>query len=222
MAIAAGITATSISLLFLHATSTSFEVARLQPLRVFRLVHAVMILILGALAGEYILATRLLVVRFLTAAALFLLLAGVMFYVQRCTFPASSHIEFPWIMPRNGWEEAFVWARQNTPRQALFALDAHYITYPGEDAQYFSAIAERSALPDYSKDGGLAAIAPQYAQDWAVAQAVQTGLNGETDTQRLLALQRLPVDWIMLLAAARTAFPCPFSNSSAKVCRIIP
>ena len=41
------------------------------------------------------------------------------------------------------------------------ALDAQYITKPGEDAQGFRAIAERSALPDYSKDGGVVTNKPE-------------------------------------------------------------
>ena len=78
---------------------------------------------------------------------------------------------------RNLWVQAFVWIRGNTPKDALFALDADYINAAGEDAQCFRAIAERSALPDYSKDGGEASIAPELADAWAIGQAAQQRLS---------------------------------------------
>jgi len=213
--IVAGATAIAVALLFARESSISYDLARLQPLRIFLPIYAVMILVLGAYAGEFLLTAR----RWQTAA-LFLCVGGGMFFVQQGTFPRSAHIEFPWNMPRNGWEQAFAWISENTPPDARIALDAQYINYPGEDAQYFSAIAERSALPDYSKDGGIAAIAPQLAREWDAAQKAQSGLNGETDAQRLAALQRFSIDWIVLPAASPTAFPCPFHNGAAKVCRI--
>ncbi len=213
--IAAGVTAIAIALLFARASSVSYTVARLQPLRIFLIIYVVMILLLGACAGEFFLA-----VRRWPFAILFLLLGGVMFFAQLRTYPGSAHIELPGAAPRNGWEQAFLWIRRNTPPDARFALDAYYIGYPGEDAQYFGAIARRSALPDYSKDGGIAAIAPALANQWAAASAAQTGLNHETDTQRLAALHPFSIGWIVLPAASKTAFPCPFSNSAAKVCRL--
>lgn len=215
--IAAGAPAIAISLLFIHESSTSYDVARLQPLRIFLLIYAILILVLGAYAGEFLLAAR----RW-QAALLFASLGGAMFFVQLRTFPSSAHVEFPWNAPRNGWEQAFVWISENTPLDARFALDAEYITYPGEDAQYFSAIAQRSALPDYSKDGGIAAIAPELADQWAAARIAQTGLNDETDAQRLVALRRFSIDWIVVPAASQTALPCPFRNVAAKVCRVSP
>ena len=84
-----------------------------------------------------------------------------MICAERTTFPASRHLELPGALvwkssgsKGNAWEQAFVWISRNTPKNAMFALDAEYITKPGEDAQGFRAIAERSVLPDYSKDGG--------------------------------------------------------------------
>jgi hypothetical protein len=145
-----------------------------------------------------------------------------MFFVQMDTFPRSAHIELPSDPPSNGWEQAFIWIRHNTPADARFALDADYINDPGEDAQYFSAIARRSALPDYSKDGGLAAIAPELAVEWDAAQKAQTGLDRETDAQRLAALRPFSINWIVLPAASQTALPCPYRNGAAQVCRIAP
>ena len=53
-------------------------------------------------------------------------------------------------------------------------LDSHYITSPGEDAQSFRAIAERSAMPDYSKDGGEASIMPGLTSAWMSGVVAQT------------------------------------------------
>lgn len=214
-AIEAGLTGVVISLLFVREDSPFYEVARLQPLRMFQVIYIITILALGSYACVHLLAIH----RWLPAA-MFLVIGAGMFYVQSRVFPDSSRIEWPWRAPRNGWEKAFLWARQNTPPEARFALDAGYITYPGEDAQYFSAISERIALPDYSKDGGLAALAPQFADDWVAAQAAQTGLNEETDAQRRSALRGFQVSWIILPATAQTRLACPFGDEAAKVCRL--
>lgn len=214
-AIEAGVTGVVISLLFVHEGSPFYEVARLQPLRIFQVIYIVTILALGSY-----LCVRLLAVHRWLPAAVFLVVGAGMFYVQSRVFPDSARIEWPWRTPRNGWEKTFLWARQNTPPEARFALDAGYITYPGEDAQYFSAISERSALPDYSKDGGLAALAPQFANDWVAGQVAQTGLNEETDTQRRSALRGFQISWIILPASAQTKLPCPFVDAAAKVCRL--
>jgi len=215
MAIAAGLTALAISLLFVHGTSLSYEVARMQPLRIYHTIYIVMILVAGAVAGERLLARH----RWRWAAS-FVVLGTLMFYVQRCTFPASGQVELPWSAPHNGWEQAFAWVRAQTPRNALFALDAHYITDRGEDAQYFRAIARRSALADFSKDGGLAAIDPRLADSWARAEAAQTGLDTESDAQRIATLRPFGVSWIVLPAATTTHFTCPYHNLAAKVCML--
>ena len=80
---------------------------------------------------------------------------------------------------RNQFEQAFVWISRNTPKDAVFALDAQYITEPGEDAQGFRAIAERSVLPDFSKDGGVVTNKPELAAAWLQGQVAQAGLNAE-------------------------------------------
>jgi hypothetical protein len=219
MAVAAGVTVLLISVLFARINAANYMVARLQPLRAFQLVYVVMILMLGASAGERWLQRR--PMRWIVALAL---LSGVMLFVDRQTYPSSAHIEWPHSLtsnaPRNQWEQAFVWIRQNTPKDALFALDADYIGKPGEDAQCFRAIAERSALPDYSKDGGEASITPLLAADWAVGQAAQMGLSTDTDAQRIARLGPLRVSWVVLNSDAITGFDCAFANTAVKVCRL--
>ncbi len=217
MAIAMGSTAWLVALLFAHATASTHLVARLQPLRAFHVVYFVLVLLLGARLGERVLQRS--AVRW---GAAMLLLGSTMLAAERAEFRHSNHIELPRVAPRNQWVQAFLWVRHNTPKDALFALDADYINAPGEDAQCFRAIAERSSLPDYSKDGGEASIAPQLALAWAAGEAAQQGLSAPstTDTQRLAALRPLGVDWLLLQATASTQLDCPFANSAVKVCRL--
>ena len=121
---------------------------------------------------------------------------------------------------KNSWVQAFEWIRANTPTDALFAMDADYIHAPGEDAQNFRAIAERGMLPDASKDGGEASIAPDLAKAWARGVAAQDGLNAASDAERLARLKPLGVTWVVLDGSARTGFECPYGNARVRVCRL--
>jgi hypothetical protein len=143
-----------------------------------------------------------------------------MVYAERQIFPNSVRMELPWNAPVNQWEQAFVWISRNTPKDALFALDANYISQPDEDAQGFRAIAERSMLPDYSKDGGVASIAPQLSSAWMQGQAVQTGLSTESDAERIAELKPLGVSWVLLRKTDSTRLRCEYGNDAVKVCRL--
>ena len=204
-----------VSLLFARVSAPTYLVARLQPLRIFQIVYILMILAVGAFLGE-----KLLQRKPLRWAVTFLLLAAIMVFAERQTFPRSAHLELPWQQPRNGWQRAFTWIATNTSVDALFALDAHYVTQPGEDAQTFRAMAERSALADYSKDGGEASITPSLTAAWAIGQTAQTGLNTASDATRISQLRPLRVDWIVLPLAAATNFSCDYSDDTVKVCRL--
>jgi hypothetical protein len=215
MAIAAGSMGMVVWLLFAREASQNYAVAMLQPLRIFLIVYIVLILFAGAELGNRVLKRR--TWRWLT---LFLVLGGLMLFVQFDSYPRSAHFELPWSKPTNDWERGFVWVKYNTPRDAVFALDAHYITFPGQDAQSFRAIAERSALPDYMKDGGVAAIEPDLTADWFYGESVQEGLDQEGDAQRLSKLHKAHVDWVVLTSKAATNLPCPYRNDTIKVCRV--
>lgn len=215
MGIAAGVCSITIAALFARIDSHSYVVARLQPLRIYQTIYIVMILAVGAFLAEQVLRRRL--GRWMAA---FLALGAIMFSVQLLTFPDSRHIEAPWTTPHNPWEQAFVWVRTHTPRNAVFALDANYITATGEDAQNFKAIAERSALPDYAKDGGIASIAPDLTDEWTSAVAAELNLNREDDADRLRHLRGTGADWIVLPHNSSTRFPCVYANAAVKVCRL--
>ena len=153
-------------------------------------------------------------------AALCLLASGALFAGQRLTYPESNHLEWPGRKPRNLWQESFLWIRDNTPGNAIFALDNDYIESAGEDVQGFRATAERSAVPDWFKDGGIASNFPEAATLWWRGSMATEQLNRAGDEQRLARLQPLGVTWIVLPAEASTDFPCPFTNARVRVCRL--
>jgi hypothetical protein len=215
-AVLLGSTAVLIALLFAHESYATHLVARLQPLRAFQIVYEIMILLLGAWLGTHLLKHHL------WRWALLVVLAGTpLFFAQRSTFPNSAHVEWPNAQPANPWQQAFLWIRTNTPTDALFALDAHYITQgKHEDAQCFRAIAQRSVLPDYSKDGGEASITPSLASAWEIGQEAQTNLEAESDATRKARLKPLGVTWAILETTSQTAWSCPYQNLTVKVCRL--
>jgi hypothetical protein len=199
-----------VSLCFVHR-SGSLLLARLQVLRGFQFVYIAGVLLAGGLLAK--LRTR-------TIAAICLLLAGALFAGQWLTYPESNHVEWPGLTPRNRWQQAFLWIRSGTPDNAIFALDNDYIESPGEDAQGFRASAERSAVADWYKDGGIASNFPQAAIPWWQGSDATEHLNIATDEQRLARLKPFGVTWIVLPAEASTGFPCPFINVRVRVCRV--
>jgi len=193
-----------------------------EPMRYLHLLYLFFFLIVGAFLGYYLLRRR--VYRWLL---LFLPLSAGMFYAQRQMFPASRHLELPFVATDNGWLHAFGWIRQNTPVDALFAVDPHYETLPDEDYHGFRALAERSVLADYEKDGGMACRVPPLAPRWLKEV---TALNGwrnfrPADFERLQ--HDFGVKWVVLsradaeysLADAK-GMTCPYQNREVRVCRL--
>ncbi|MEZ2346353.1 hypothetical protein [Terriglobus sp. RCC_193] len=204
------------ALLLIHTSNTAFLLARLQPLRLLHPVSIIFVLMLGGwLAAPDGRAWRRGVLLLLTLGAV----AGMLF-LQRSTYPHSSHWEKPWGQSGNEYEAAALWLRQNTPVDALIAVDAHYTTMHGEDAQMVRAIGQRSTIPDAAKDGGIASVVPALADTWWTGSQAQEGLAVLPDAQRIQRLQPFGAAWVLLPAAAETAFPCPYRNTDAKVCRL--
>ncbi len=201
------------SLCFVHR-SGSLLLARVQVLRAFHLVYITGVLLAGGMLG------RLTRQHMRAIAVLCLLVSGALFAGQRLTYPQSNHVEWPGLKPRNLWREAFLWIRANTPSDAIFALDNDYIESPGEDAQGFRATAERSAVADWFKDGGIASNFREAAALWWQGSTATEQLNQASDEQRLARLLPLGVTWIVLPVQASTGFPCPFTNARVRVCRL--
>jgi hypothetical protein len=194
---------------------------RLQPLRCLALCYMVLVVIGGGLLGQYVLRRH--VWRWV---ALFLPLCLGMFFAQRQVFPASDHIEWPWAQPRNQWAQAFDWIRENTPVDALFALDPRHMELPGEDENGFRARAERSMLADLVKDKGAASMFPPLSIKWAEQIADEKNFDrfGKDDFERLR--QKYGVTWVVEQVGASegasigTRADCPYKNSAVLVCRV--
>jgi hypothetical protein len=188
---------------------------RLQPMRAFHPIYAIFFIALGGLIGEYFAGRH--VVRWL---ALFVPLAVAMSWVQRCTYPSSSHIEWPGVADRNRWNEAFVWIRDHTPKDAVFALDPDYMQRPGEDSQGFRAVAERSALAENTKDSGAVSLFPQLADEWKAEVNAQRGWRSfQPQDFRALAI-KYPVTWTVMELPLPLGDVCPYVNDGLAVCRI--
>lgn len=214
-AVVVGFTSVVIALAFARDSSHSHLVSALQPLRLFLLIYLCMFLILGEVIGRTILrrsAWRWILLFGGTAIGL-----GI---VQHQAYPSSAQIELPGSVSSNGWVRAFVWIRNNTPANAVFALDSDYIHAHGEDGLGFRAIAERDSLADRSKDGGAAAVFRQLADRWMTEQSATTDLNKIDDTERLRRLTPFKVDWVVLNAGTPTGMQCPFTDEAVKVCRL--
>jgi hypothetical protein len=188
---------------------------RLQPMRSFHLLYVIFFILLGGLIGEY--AIRNSAWRW---AALFVPLALGMVLLQRSVFPASRHVEWPGSNNGNTWMSAFLWIRQHTPKDALFATDPNYMARPGEDAHGFRAVAERSVLADFVKDSGPVSLFPRLAAEWQNQVAAARGLDRfePADFQRLVG--RYPVTWILTTQPGPPGLVCPYENRELAVCRL--
>ena len=189
--------------------------ARLQPLRSLHLTYVLMILLMGGMAGRFLL--RRSVARWLL---LFVPLCAGMAYVQFRLFPDTAHIEWPGAANGNEWVQAFGWIRQNTPQDAYFALDPMYLERPGEDEHAFRAIAERSQLADVVKDSGAASMFPPLAEEWWERVSALKGWKGfqAADFERLKS--RYGVNWVVVEPPGAAGLDCPYRNPAVAVCRV--
>jgi hypothetical protein len=189
--------------------------ARFQPLRSLHLLYILLFLFIGGFLGEYWLKNR--VWRWLV---LFGPLCAGMFFAQRELFPASQHLEFPGIAPRNEWAQAFLWIRNQTPVDAVFAMNPLHMNLPGEDQHGFRAMAQRSMLADAVKDSGAVSMFPTLADRWLEqVQAQQDWKNLQLqDFRRLQA--KYGVNWIIEQQPGPPGLHCPYSNRSVLVCRL--
>ena len=211
-----GVAFTALGLLL--SSSIRFEnLTRLQPMRAFHLFYVVFFVLLGGLLGEYVL--RSAAWRWL---ALFVPLAGGMWFTARDAYAASPHIEWPGAVQSNPWLSAFYWIRGNTPKDAVFALGPNFMAARGEDGHGFRAIAERSMLADHVKDSGVVSLFPQLADDWQAQSRAQWGWEHFGPKEFDSLARRYPVRWVVTRRSAAAGLDCPFENSELAVCHIGP
>jgi hypothetical protein len=206
----------SVAAFLLFSSSSYFDdFLRLQPMRSFQLIYIVMFLLLGGLAGEYLLRDK--TWRWLL---LFVPIAATMYGVDRHLYPASHHLELPGRAVRNPWLEAFEWARDNTPQDAVFALPPRYLLLPGVDQHGFRAIAERSMIADWVKDSGVASVFPQMAPEWEREQQYTQGWEHYTAADFLSLPERSPATWAIVQSPQAAGLNCPFRNAAVSVCKL--
>jgi len=188
---------------------------RLQPMRSLHLIYVIFFLMLGGLVGEYTLRQH--VWRWL---ALFLPLGVAMGLQQVSDYPASAHVEWPGTAAANSWSAAFLWIRDNTPKDAVFALDPGYMSIPGEDMHGFRAVAERSMLADAVKDSGAVSLFPGLAEEWkAEVESTQGWKHFELANFEKLAGQ-YPVTWFVTGLPGPAGLLCPYHNQAVAVCQL--
>ncbi|MGB6693470.1 MAG: hypothetical protein WBE56_04760, partial [Terracidiphilus sp.] len=191
------------------------RVTPLQPMRYLHLLYFLLVLVAGGLLGKYFLKRN--VVRW---AAFLLLANGTMFAAQSAEFSASPHLELPGRKPANEWLQAFAWIRDNTPVDAYFALDPHYMEAPGEDYHGFRALAERSQLADAVKDAAVVTLVPELGPVWSRQVEAQEGWQRFT----LADFERLKLDfdvnWVVVQYPEPKGLDCSWHSRSLAVCRI--
>ena len=190
---------------------------RLQPMRSFHLLYVIFFILLGGLIGEY--GIKKSAWRWV---ALFVPLALGMVLVQESAFPASPHVEWPGsnYYSLNYWMPAFLWIRQHTPKDAVFATDPDYMARSGEDAHGFRAGAERSVLADYVKDSGAVSLFPRLATEWQSQVSAQRGLDRFQPADFTRLVKRYPVTWILTERPGPPGLVCPYENRLLAVCRL--
>ncbi len=197
-----------------------FPVARFQPMRAFQLIYILWLVVPVNWGLQWLSRGWQRRTREIAFAGFVVVLGGFLYLSQAQTFRSSSHVEWPWRSPRNSWLQAFEWIRLNTPIDAVFALDPDYANDAGNDRQGFRATAERSALPDRAKDGGVAALFPQLAKEWDSSVRLSSAVNRLGDDQRS-ELLAAGVTWVVVRAEKSSLLDCPYSNDRVAVCRLI-
>lgn len=186
-----------------------------QPMRYLHLLYFFLMLTGGGLVGRHLLK------RSVWHWALFLFAAnGCMLAWQCSEFADSYHLELPGRAPKSDWLEAFAWIRENTPVNASFALDPHYMEAPGEDYHGFRALAERSQLADSVKDAAVVTLVPELGPIWASQVKAETGWTTfrAADFERLK--RQFGVSWVLVSRLQEAGLDCQWHNRSLAVCRI--
>jgi len=154
-------------------------------------------------------------------AAICLPLAIGMFFVANETYPYSAHIETPETgSSSNSWVNTLLWVRENTPEDAVFAVDSRYFKDRGVDVHGFRAISERSDLADYFKDGGVAALFPDLAAEWKQMSNATYGLNRFSAADFTRLAREYPVTWTVIRGPAPEGMSCPYQQRGYAVCKI--
>lgn len=201
---------------FLSSSPRFQMLVRLQPMRTFHLITLLFVLMLAGVAGEYLGEKWPLAIPMLA-----LLLAAGMFMAERNTYPNSPHIEFPGRTSSNPWVQTLLWIKQNTPPDAVFAVDSRYFKEDIVDLHGFRAISARSALADYYKDSGAVVMFPALAGEWKQMSDATYDLNHFTPAQfQVLKKQYPDVSWTVIQGPPPTGMNCPYRQNPFSACKL--
>jgi hypothetical protein len=195
--------------------SSLVRLTPLQPMRYLHLEYFLFMMTAGAMLGRFALKKSA-----WRWAVFLLVLNGSMFLWQRAEFGGVEHLELPGRAPANPWLQAFAWIRVNTPEDAYFALDPHYMEAPGEDFHGFRALAERSQLADAVKDAAVVTQVPELGPAWASQVTAEEGWRNFklADFERLKVA--FGVDWVLVAFPQPDGLACRWHNDSLAVCQI--
>lgn len=186
----------------------------LQPMRELHLVYFVTFLLAGGALEQWWIRGRWT----MRIACAVLLIGGVL--VGQPKFAHSRHVEWPGAEPSNAWARAFVWAKANTPRDALFALDPFYLRREGPDTHSFRALAERSMLAEAVHDLAPAAMSPELGARWVAESKALAGWRTFTAADFQSLQQQFGVTWVVVAQPRVEGLDCPFENEAAAVCEL--
>lgn len=189
--------------------------APLQSMRYLQLVYFAMALVAGCLLGKYALKANI-----WRWAAYLLAINGGMMAGQIALLSGSPHLEMPWMQPANPWLQAFAWIRGNTPVDAYFALDPHYLEAKGEDFHGFRALAERSQLADAVKDAAVTTQVPALGAAWARQLAAEQGWTRFRPADFARLKREFGVDWVLVANPQTAGLACHWHNDALAVCEI--
>jgi hypothetical protein len=187
----------------------------MQPMRYLHLLYLLFLILAGGMLGQKFLKTH-----WARWALVFVPFAVGMFFAQRDTYPASSHLEWPGFAPQNPWLKAFAWIRDHTPPDAYFAAGPDYMRRPGNEYHSLRAIAERSVLADLAKDSAVATQVPRLAPRWLEEVEAQNGWEhyGPADFARLKS--KFGVDWVLVERPGGDGLACPYEDAGLRVCQL--
>ena len=194
-----------------------FAFARYQPLRIFHIAYILLFLIAVNLWIQ-----RLPRYRSAMVAAVVTIAGASMFMAARLSFPDSAHLELRFTTEKSRWIQAFAWVRGNTPKDAVFALDPEYMDLPEEDHFGFRAYAERVSLADRTKDGGVAALFPQLADEWFEDARASANVRNLTAPGAVTSLEKRGASWVITSDHVDSALTCPYRNGGLSVCELPP
>ena len=184
-------------------------------MRYLQLVYFFLCLVAGGLIGRFLLKAQL-----WRWAAYLLLINASMLGAECAQFNDTPHLEVPGTHSENPWTGAFVWIRQNTPRNAYFVLDPYYLDAHDEDSHGFRALAERSQLADAVKDTAVVTQVPELGPRWYAQTQAEKNWRRFTlsDFERLK--RQFGVNWALVSTPAPAGLLCHWHNGTLSVCEI--